>query len=66
MFVFVCKERAGLDYCAEGMKSEIVSERRTILRAFYVADQARAQPAYILVRRSLNKMHVKSFDVVKD
>ena len=31
-------------YCADGMKSEIVSLRRTILRAFYVADQARAQP----------------------
>ena len=49
-------------YCVEGMKSEKVLKRLMI----YVEDQARAQPAVLHARRSLNKIHVKSLDVLKD
>ena len=31
-------------YCAEGMKNKKISKRQMILRAFYLVDQATAQP----------------------
>ena len=56
----------GGSYCGKGMQGEIVSNLRTILCAFHVAYQARAQPAYILACRLLNKKDVKLFDILYD